>query len=95
MVHEKKLFYLVYMLNGGWGSFVFTEEAKTREFTISILLTLVSFVTNLYFFSDSLSVLKALNHTSSRNSQIQKLYGKHHEITKTRKYTLLLDTRAC
>ena len=31
-------------------------------------------------FSDSLSVLKAINHTSSKNPQIQKLLEKCHEI---------------
>ena len=34
-------------------------------------------------FSDSLSVLKALNHTSSVNIQTQKVLEKHHEIAKT------------
>ena len=32
-------------------------------------------------FSDSLSVLQALNHTSSKNSQIQQRLLKHHEIS--------------
>ena len=31
-------------------------------------------------FSDSLSVLKAMNHTSSKNQQIQKLLEKCHEL---------------
>ena len=31
-------------------------------------------------FSDSLSVLKAMNHTSSKNPQIQKLLGKCQEL---------------
>ena len=31
-------------------------------------------------FSDSLSVLKAMNHTSSKNPQIQKLLEKCHEL---------------
>ena len=31
-------------------------------------------------FSDSLSVLKAMNHTSSKNPQIQKLLKKYHEL---------------
>ena len=34
----------------------------------------------LNFYSDSLSVLKAMNHTSSKNPQIQKLLAKCHEL---------------
>ena len=34
---------------------------------------------NFFIFSDSLSVLKAMNHTSSKNPQIQKLLEKCHE----------------
>ena len=37
---------------------------------------------NLLFFSDSLSVLQALNHTSSKNTQIQNILEKHHTISK-------------
>ena len=32
-------------------------------------------------FSDSLSVLKSLDHTSSKNPQIQKLLEKHHDLS--------------
>ena len=35
-------------------------------------------------FSDSLSVLKSLNHTSSKNSKIQNVIEKHHELSKTK-----------
>ena len=35
-------------------------------------------------FSDSLSVLKAMNHTSSMNPQIQKLLEKCHELLANR-----------
>ena len=35
-------------------------------------------------FSDSLSVLKSLNHTSSKNPKIQNLIEKHHELSKTK-----------
>ena len=38
------------------------------------MLTIIFFI-----FSDSLSVLKAINHTSSKNPQIQKLLEKCHE----------------
>ena len=33
-------------------------------------------------FSDSLSVLKSLSHTSSKNPKIQNLIEKHHELSK-------------
>ena len=45
--------------------------------TINLLYFLTRF---LYIFSDSLSVLKALNHTSSKNPQIQKLLENCHEL---------------
>ena len=35
---------------------------------------------NFIIFSDSLSVLKAMNHTSSKNPQILKLLEKCHEL---------------
>ena len=35
-------------------------------------------------FSDSLSVLKSLNHTSSKNPKIQNVIEKHHELSKTK-----------
>ena len=35
-------------------------------------------------FSDSLSVLKSLNHTSSKNPKIQNLIEKHHGLSKTK-----------
>ena len=35
-------------------------------------------------FSDSLSVLKSLNHTSSKNFKIQNVIEKHHELSKTK-----------
>ena len=39
-------------------------------------------------FSDSLSVLKSLNHTSSKNPKIQNLIEKHHELSKTKEFLL-------
>ena len=60
---------------------VFTAEAKAIDLALDFINS--CFLTDKFLiFSDSLSVLKALNHTSSRNSQIQKLLEKHHEITK-------------
>ena len=63
------------------GSSVFTAEAKAIDLALDFINS--CFLTDkVLIFSDSLSVLKALNDTSSRNSQIQKLLEKHHEITK-------------
>ena len=65
------------------GSSVFTAEAKATDLALD-------FIDNCFhhdkflIFSDSLSVLKALNHTSSKNSQIQKLLEKHHKIANTK-----------
>ena len=39
-------------------------------------------------FSDSLSVLKAMNHTSSRNPHIQKLLEKCHELLANKEIVL-------
>ena len=63
------------------GSSVFTAEAKAIDLALDFINSCFLF-DKFLIFSDSLSVLKALNHTSSRNSQIQKLLEKHHEITK-------------
>ena len=65
------------------GSSVFTAEAKSVDLALDLINSF--FLSDKFLiFSDSLSVLKALNHTSSRNSQIQKLLEKHHEITKSK-----------
>ena len=67
------------------GSSVFTTEAKAIDLALDFINS--CFLTDKFLiFSDSLLVFKALNHTSSRNSQIQKLLEKHHEITKRRKF---------
>ena len=39
-------------------------------------------------FSDSLSALKAMNHTSSKNPQIQKLLEKRHELLAYKEFVL-------
>ena len=54
-------------------STIFTAEAKAVDLALDFITTCD---TNNKFiiFSDSLSVLKAMNHTSSKNPQIQKLY---------------------
>ena len=47
-------------------------------------------------FSDSLSVLKAMNHTSSKNPQIQKLLEKCHELLIDKEIVLCwLPSRIC
>ena len=64
------------------GSPVFTAEAKAIDLALDFINN-CSLYDKFVIFSDSLSVLKALNHTSSRNTQIQKVLEKHHEIAKT------------
>ena len=64
------------------GSFDFTAEAKAIVLALDFINN-CSLYDKFVIFSDSLSVLKALNHTSSRNTQIQKVLEKHHEIAKT------------
>ena len=65
------------------GSSVFTAEAKTIDLALDFIDS--CFLHDKFLiFSDSLSVLKALNHTSSKNSQIQKLLEKHHKIANTK-----------
>ena len=56
-------------------SSIFTAEAKAVDLALDFMSTCDA---NYKFiiFSDSLSVLKALNHTSSKNPQIQKLLKK-------------------
>ena len=56
-------------------SSIFTAEAKAVDLALDFMSTCDA---NYKFiiFSDSLSVLKAMNHTSSKNPQIQKLLKK-------------------
>ena len=66
------------------GSSVLTAEAKAIDLALDFINS--CFLTDKFLiFSDSLLVLKALNHTSSRNSQIQKLLEKLPEITNRKK----------
>ena len=55
---------------------IFTAEAKA----IDLALDFISTNKKIIIFSDSLSVLKAMNHTSLKNPQIQKLLEKCHEL---------------
>ena len=65
------------------GSSVFIAEAKAIDLALDFIDS--CFLHDKFLiFSGSLSVLKALNHTSSKNSQIQKLLEKHHNIAYTK-----------
>ena len=62
------------------GSSIFTPEAKAIDLALDLIAdceTSNEFV----IFSDSLSVLKSLDHTSSKNPKIQKLLEKHHDLS--------------
>lgn len=65
------------------GSSIFTAEAKAIDLAFDLIES-CRFRNKFIIFSDSLSVLKALNHTYSKNPQIQKLLEKHNEISKTK-----------
>ena len=61
------------------GFSIFTAEAKAINLALDLIAdceTSNKFV----IFSDSLSVLKSLDHTSSKNPQIHKLLEKHHDL---------------
>ena len=60
-------------------SSIFTAEAKAIDLALDFIGTCDS-NNKFIIFSDSLSVLKAMNHTSSKNPQIQKLLEKCHEL---------------
>ena len=60
-------------------SSILTAEAKAVDLALDFINTCDA--NNKYIiFSDSLSVFKAMNHTSSKNPQIQKLLEKYHEL---------------
>ena len=65
------------------GSSVFTAEAKAIDLALDFVNT-CTYTDKFIIFSDSLSVIQALNHTSSKNSQIQHLLLKHHEISSSK-----------
>ena len=68
-------------------SSIFTAEAKAVDQALDFIRTCD---TNNKFvlFSDPLSVLKAMNHTSSTNPQIQKLIEKCHELLANKEIVL-------
>ena len=65
-------------------SSIFTAEAKAVDLALDFISTCDA-NPNFIIFSDSLSVLKAMNHTSSKNPQIQKLLEKCHELLALKK----------
>ena len=60
-------------------SSIFTAEANAIDLALEFISTCDA-NNKFIIFSDSLSVLKAMNHTSSKNPQIQKLLEKCHEL---------------
>ena len=58
------------------GSSIFTAEAKAIDLALDHIADCET-SNKFIIFSDSLSVLKSLDHTSSKNPQIQKLLEKH------------------
>ena len=65
------------------GSSDFTAEAKAIDLALDFVNN-CTYTGKCVICSDILSVLKALNRTSSRNSQIQQLLLKHHEISSSK-----------
>ena len=60
-------------------SSIFTAEAKTVDLALDFISTCDA-NNKFIIFSDSLSVLKAMHHTSSKNQQIQKLLEQCHVL---------------
>ena len=72
-------------------SSIFTAEAKAVDLALDFISTCDS-NNKFIIFSDSLSVLKAINHTSSKNPQIQKHLEKCHELSAYKEVVLCLDS---
>ena len=72
-------------------SSIFTAEAKAIDLALDFISTCDA-NNEFIIFSDSLSVLKAINHTSSKNPQIQKLLEKCHELLAYKRNCSLLDS---
>ena len=62
------------------GSSIFTAESKAIDMALDYVMN-NSLENKFVIFSDSLSVLKSLNHTSSKNPKIQNVIEKHHELS--------------
>ena len=65
-------------------SSIFTAEDKADDLALYFIRNCDT-NNKIIIFSDSLSVLKAMNHTSSKNPQIQKLLEKCHELIAIKK----------
>ena len=65
-------------------SSIFTAEAKAIDLALDFISTCDA-NNKFIIFSNSLSVLKAMNHTSSKNPQIQKLLEKYMSFKLIRK----------
>ena len=63
------------------GSSIFMAEAKPIDLALDLVDNCNSH-DKFIIFSDSFSVLQALNHTSSKNPHIQNILQKHHTISK-------------
>ena len=68
-------------------SSIFTAEAEAIDLALDFISTCDA-NNKFIIFSDSLSVLKAMNHTSSKNPQIQKLLEKCHELLANKEIAL-------
>ena len=64
---------------------------KPKQFLALDFITTCDINNKFIIFSDSLSVLKAMNHTSSKNPQIMKLLEKCHELLAKKRNCSLLD----
>ena len=62
------------------GFSIFTAEAKAIDLALDFIAD-CEISNNFIIFSDSLSALKSLDHTSSINPQIQKLLEKQHDLS--------------
>ena len=65
------------------GSSIFTAKSKAIDMALDYVMN-NSLENKFVIFSDSLSVLKSLSHTSSKNPKIQNVIKKHHELSKTK-----------
>ena len=65
------------------GSSIFTAESKAIDMALDYVMN-NSLDNKFVIFSDSLSVLKYLNYTSSKNPKIQNVIEKHHELSKSK-----------
>ena len=68
-------------------SSIFTAEAKAVVLALDFIST-CNANNKFIIFSDYLSLLKAMNHTSSKNPQIQKLLEKCHELLANKEIVL-------